>query len=131
MSEHPNVQRLRDGYDAFGKGDFSALDDLFAEDIRWHEGGRSQLAGHLEGRAAVYDLFRRLFELTGGTFRLDVRTAFADDTDGVVVAVASGRVGNRSFDQLMEAHIWRFSDGRIAEFWHAQTDQYAVDEVFG
>jgi ketosteroid isomerase-like protein len=131
MSEHPNVQRLRNGYEAFGKGDFAALDDLFAEDVRWHEGGRSQLAGHYEGRTAVYDLFRRLFELTDGSFRLEMRTAFADDTDGVVVAAASGRVGSRSFDQLIEAHIWRFSDGRITEFWHAQTDQHAVDEVFG
>ncbi len=43
MSEHPDVARLRDGYTAFGKGDFAALDDLFAEDIRWtlpHPGPR-------------------------------------------------------------------------------------------
>ncbi len=33
MAEHPNVARIRDGYAAFAKGDFAALNELFADDI--------------------------------------------------------------------------------------------------
>ncbi len=36
MTEHPNVARIKDGYAAFAKGDFAALNDLFAEDLLWH-----------------------------------------------------------------------------------------------
>ena len=132
MSEHANVLRLREGYEAFGKGDLAALDDLFAADIRWYEAGHNQLSGTYEGREAVYALFGRLFELTEGSFRLDVLTMFADDTDGVVVAEASARCGPRSFERLPEVHVWRFSpEGQVVEFRHAMTDAYAVDEVFG
>jgi ketosteroid isomerase-like protein len=50
MAEHPNVTPLKDGYAAFAKGDFAVLDDLFAEDLLWHTGGRGQLAGDYRGR---------------------------------------------------------------------------------
>ena len=130
MPEHPNVARLRDGYAAFGKGDFAALDDLFAEDIRWHESGRNQLSGDYEGRAAVYELFGRVMEVTGGSFRIDIHTVLADDTDAVVVVTVSGQRGNRAL-QSLNAHIWRFSGERIVGFREAAGDQYAMDELFG
>ena len=130
MPEHPNVQRLRDGYDAFAKGDFAALDALFAEDIRWHEPGRNQLAGDYEGRAAVYELFGRVFEVTEGSFRIEIHTVLADDTDAVVVATVSAHRGDRTM-QSVNAQIYRFSGNRIVEFREAIGDQYATDEVFG
>jgi ketosteroid isomerase-like protein len=130
MSEHPNVQRLKDGYEAFGKGDFAALDDLFAEDIRWHEPGRNQLSGTYEGRAAVYELFGRVFEVTGGTFRIDIRSILADDTDAVVVCTVSGTRGDRTLESV-NAHVWRFDGDRIVEFRETAGDQYAIDALFG
>jgi hypothetical protein len=42
MTEHPNVARIRDGDAAFAKGDLGALNDLFAEDMVWHDAGRNQ-----------------------------------------------------------------------------------------
>src|ERR1700761_5053249 len=85
MAEHPNVARLRDGYAAFAKGDFSVLNDLFAEDLLWHNPGRNQLAGDYLGRDAVYGLFGRLMELTEGSFQLDIQSVFADDEHGVAL----------------------------------------------
>jgi uncharacterized protein len=130
MSEHPHVQLLRDGYAAFGKGDFAALDDLFAEDIRWHEPGRNQLAGTYEGRPAVYDMFGRLMELTENSFRVDLRSVFADDDTGVAVVHITARRGEKSFE-VTNAHVFRFTGDRVAEFRETSGDQHAVDEVFG
>ena len=53
MAEHPNVARIKDGYAAFAKGDFAVLNDLFAEDVLWHVGGRSQLTGDYRVSDAV------------------------------------------------------------------------------
>jgi ketosteroid isomerase-like protein len=130
MSGHPHVALLRQGYEAFGKGDFAALDELFAEDIRWHEPGRNQLAGTYEGRAAVYELFGRLMELTEGSFRLELRAVLADDDDGVTVVDASAHRGDTSFS-VRNAHHFRFAGDRVAEFWETSGDQYAVDAVYG
>jgi hypothetical protein len=130
MPEHPNVTRVRAGYEAFGKGDFAALDELFAEDISWHLPGRNQLSGVYEGRAAVYEMFARLMQITEGTFRADVRTVLADDDHAVVVADVSARRGENSFS-VTDAHVLRFAGERVAEFWETTGDQYAVDAVFG
>ncbi|MGH3216822.1 MAG: hypothetical protein ACRDN1_17320 [Trebonia sp.] len=55
MAEHPNVARIRDGYAAFAKGDFATLNELFAEDLAWHVGGRNQLAKDYRGRDETSD----------------------------------------------------------------------------
>ena len=130
MPEHPNVARIRAGYEAFAKGDFAALDDLFDEDIRWTIPGRGPLSGTYEGRRAVYDLFGRMFELTEGSFRVEPRTIFADDTDAVTVAVATAHRGQKS-TEILVAHIARLRDGRVVEFREATTDQYAADDLLG
>jgi ketosteroid isomerase-like protein len=130
MSEHPHVTLLRGAYEAFGKGDIAVLDDVLAEDIRWHEPGRNQLSGTYEGRAAVYEMFGRLMEITEGSFRVELRTVLADDDHAVSVVDVSARRGENSFS-VMNTHVSRFSGDRVAEFWETSGDQYAVDAVFG
>ena len=130
MAEHPNVARLRDGYAAFAKGDLAALDDLFAEDLLWHTGGRSQVAGDYRGPEAVYGLVGKLMEITEGSFRLDLHAVFADDEHGVALVAATASRGGRSIT-VNEAHVFHLRDGKVVEFWDAFTDQYAIDELIG
>jgi ketosteroid isomerase-like protein len=130
MSEHPHVTLLRGAYEAFGKGDLAALDDVFAEDIRWHEPGRNQLSGTYEGRAAVYAMFGRLMELTEGSFRVEVRTVLADDDSAASIVDISARRGENSYS-VTNVHVSRFAGDRVAEFWETSGDQYAVDAVLG
>jgi len=130
MAEHPNAVRIRDGYAAFAKGDFAVLDDLLAEDLVWHHGGRSQLAGDYRGPDAVYELFGKLIEVTQGTFHMELEAAFANDDLGVALVVASSSVDGQSVT-AREAHILRMRDGKVAEFWYTSTDQYAFDEMIG
>ena len=130
-SAHPNAQRIRDAYDGFLRGDLGPLDDLLAEDVEWHETGRNQLTGVYRGRDAVRELVGRLGRLTEGSLRLDLRTVLADDTDGVAVMRTSARHGDRSFEDVLEVHVYRFRDGRVTEWRQAFDDQYAVDAVLG
>jgi ketosteroid isomerase-like protein len=95
MAEHPNVARLRDGYAAFARGDFAALNDLLAEDVMWHGGGRSQLSGEFRGREAVYAYFGKVMEVTEGSFHLDLHAVFADDEHGAVLVVTTASRGGR------------------------------------
>ena len=36
VTEHPNVELARRGYDAFAKGDLATLTELIADDATWH-----------------------------------------------------------------------------------------------
>ena len=130
MAEHPNVARLRDGYAAFAKGDFAVLNDIFAEDLLWHEPGRNQLAGDYRGRDAVYGFFAKLTEVTEGSFHLDLQAVFADDEQGVALVVSTASRGGRSV-KVNDAHIFHLRDGKVVEFWNASTDMYAFDELIG
>ncbi len=129
-AEHPNAARLREGYDAFGKGDLDRLTELWSPDLRWHESGRNQIAGEYTGPPEVFGLFGRLMELSEGSFRVEVRTVLADDTDGVAVVRISAHRGDRTLD-VLAAHVFRFEGDRVAEFWTAPTDQAAVDAFYG
>ena len=130
MAEHPNVARIRDGYAAFAKGDFETLNQTFAEDVLWHEGGRSQLAGDYRGREAVYEFFGKLMELTEGSFHIDVQSLLADDDHGVALVNETASRGSRRAE-MFNAHIFRMRDGMVVEFWESSTDQYAMDELIG
>ena len=57
MSEHPNVARMREGYEAFAKGDLDTLRQQWTDDIVWHEGGHTDLAVPLRSSGPVSERF--------------------------------------------------------------------------
>jgi ketosteroid isomerase-like protein len=130
MSDHPNIARMREGYDAFAKGDLAVLDELLAEDIRWHLPGRNQLSGTYQGRAAVYESFGRVMAVTEGSFRVEVRALLADDEYAMASVDITAHSGDRSF-AVRNAHVFRFSGEKAVEFWETSGDQHAQDAVFG
>jgi ketosteroid isomerase-like protein len=127
---HPNEDLIRKGYEAFSSGNLQALDDLFAEDILWHVGGRSSLAGDYKGRQEVYGFFGKLAEGSGGTLRLEIHDVLANDQHGVALVHSSGqREGRTLSDNAL--HVFELEDGKVKEFWGHPGDQYAVDEFWG
>jgi uncharacterized protein len=127
---HPNEDLLRRGYAAFEAGDMETVLGLFADDILWHISGESQLAGDYRGHAEVMGFFGRLFEVTSGTFRLEVHDVLANDTHGTVLVTAHGeREGHRL--AMREVNIWHFADGKCTEFWAFAEDSAELDRFFG
>jgi ketosteroid isomerase-like protein len=128
---HPNEQRLRDGFEAFSKGDLDTLrNEYLAPDIVWHSPGRNQLAGEYKGIDQVMGLFGRLFEMTGGTFRQELHDVLANNEHGVTLAIASAE---RQGKTLRSNGVLVFNldkDGKVTEAWLHPEDQYAVDEFF-
>ncbi len=125
---HPNEDLLREGVAAFQRGDLDALrEKYFAENIRWHTPGKSPIAGDYEGVAQVIEAFGRLFELTGGTYRVELHDVIANDEHGVVLFTARAERAGRQLDDrsVLVCHI---RDGKQAETWIRPGDLYALDE---
>ena len=59
MTEHPNVELTRRGYEAFAKGDMATLSELLADDVTWHVDGAGPLSGTYHGRVEVFGFFGR------------------------------------------------------------------------
>jgi ketosteroid isomerase-like protein len=127
---HSNEDLVREGFAAFGRGDIDALrDQYFAGDIRWHVPGRSPVAGDYDGVAQVLEFFGQLFELSGGTLRLELHDVLANDEHAVALyTVRAEREGRRLEDNTVNTFHMR--DGKITEVWTHTTDLYAIDEFW-
>jgi ketosteroid isomerase-like protein len=62
---------VRAYFDALQQGQFDLLGALFADDVRWHQPGQGTLSGVYTGKAAVFELFGKFMQLSGGTFAID------------------------------------------------------------
>ena len=106
MTEQQNVQIVKDGFAAFGRGDMQGLLALFAEDIEWIVPGEGwPLAGTYRGHAGVADFFQKDIEMLEISF-LEPREFVAQGDRVLVVGFSRGRVKatNRAFE-----HNWVFA----------------------
>lgn len=127
---HPNEDLVRRGYAAFQSGDMATLNELLADDVVWHAPGRNQLSGDFRGREAVLATFQKTFELTDGSFKLDIHDVLANDAHVVVLVTATAQREGRSLDDN-SVQVFEIADGKVAEQWLYPGDSYAGDEFWG
>ena len=126
---HPNETLLRNGYEAFEKGDLDTLRGIFADDIVWHSPGNGPLAGDYRGIDHVFGLFAKVAELSGGTLRNDVHDVLANDEHAVALVTVRGEREGKTLEDL-QSHVFHVSDGRVTEVWLEAFDLYANDEFW-
>ena len=127
---HPNEELLRTYFKAAESGDLANLDQLFADNITAHIPGNHALAGDYQGKEAVFGFFGRLAERSGGTARLQLRNALADDWFTVALVEAAGRVGDQTLDGERAVLVLRVQDGRFVELWSHHYDQQRMNRAW-
>ena len=127
---HPNEELLRRGYDAFTKGDMEAVNELFADDIVWHNAGRDQFAGDYHGKDEVFGFLAQLITFTEGTYEQEVHDIVANDEHAIALVEFRARKGD---DSLIGrgVQVWHVKDGKAVEFWGVAQDPYRDEEFFG
>lgn len=129
MGEHPNEQLLRRGYAAYSAGDIDTVNEIFADDITWHNAGYGPLSGDLKGKEQVFAFFARLQELSGGTSRIEMHDLLANDTHAVALVRQTAERSGRRLDEIA-THVWHLSGGKAVEFWGTAYDQRGDDEFW-
>ena len=127
MNEQQNLEIIRRGYEAFGRGDLDALLSLFADNIEWVSPGPADLptAGTRRGRQQVADFFRivnELFEFQ----RFEPKTFIAQDDRVVVLGEDTARI--KATGKVLDsawAHAFSLRDGKVASF-HEYIDTAAI-----
>jgi len=125
----PSEELLRQGFEAFSRGDVAAFAALLADDIVFHFPGRGPLAGDHRGKDQVLATVAKQSELTGGTFRVELHDVLANDEHAVALNVARAERGGKSWEDNAVL-VFHIRDGKISEFWLHPGDQYAGDEFF-
>jgi ketosteroid isomerase-like protein len=124
---HPNERRVRDLYDAMGRGDVEAIFGMWAEDARMTIPGNSPLAGRFEGRPAIFEALGRAISASGGTFSLELVSALANDTYAVTLHRWTAERDGRRIE-ANNINIYRFDErGLISERSELLEDAAAHD----
>lgn len=127
-----NTDTLKQGYEAFGRGDLDAATENFADDIRWENPEASQVPnnGVTEGRDAVKQLFADLGN-HWESFSI-IPDEFIESGETVIVLSHSEAKGKETGKEvkLPWVHIWRFSDGKVTEV-QALTDTALAADALG
>ena len=124
MGEHPNAALVRQMTEAMSRGDMQAASDALAEDVEWHEIGRSE-ARH--GKAGLWEA------MTGGaveyTITGTIHDILANDDHVVGLFDATATRGGRTF-RYRTAEIFHVRNGRIVERWAFSDDTAAIAAFF-
>lgn len=118
MAEHDNVRIVREGYEAFGRGDIAGLLDRVTDDVEWISAGSSEIpyAGRFRGRDRVREFFTTL--AANVDFQTFEPREFIAQGDTVVVLgheVARAKSTTRQMSGEW-AMVFRMRDGKIARF---------------
>ncbi len=127
VEEHPNARAYRRTADAFRAQDVEALGDLM-DDVVWHVPGTGPLAGEVRGRDALFDWFRRLREVTDGTFTLQEHDVVGND-EHVVALSLMGAVRDGIAITVPVISVFHYRNGRQQERWFHPTDLAAWDRM--
>ena len=131
MAEHPNVARLKKGYEAFANGDFDTLRELFDENIVWHVPGNNPIAGDYKGIDEVFGFFARIAQETQGKFGFDIHAILADDEHAVALIKASAERNGTRIDAEPGVHAYHINaDGKVTEFWGFTQDTTKADDFW-
>jgi ketosteroid isomerase-like protein len=131
MSAQENVQIVKDGYAALGRGDIQGLLASFAEDIELVTPGEGlPMAGTYRGYAAVANCFQKVSEMVEFS-SFEPREFVVEGDRVLVVGFDSGRVKatNRTFEEHW-VMAFTVQNGKVVSV-RKYTDTLAVARAFG
>ena len=122
----PRADLVRRGYAAFQNGDMDTMRMILTADIAWHAPGQGPQSGDFQGVDNVIGEFGRLFQDSGGTFRVEITEILEGDHSVVVLARESASREGRTLDQAY-AHIFHFRGDQVSEAWVVNYNQAEAD----
>jgi ketosteroid isomerase-like protein len=124
----PNADELiREGYDAFNRGDFDAAASLLHPEIVWHRA--VDIEHYIEGADAA----KELMEPSSFSEQHNDVHSIEQHGEFVIVDVTFRAVGAGSGIELDQRtfHVWRVEEGAAVEFWAVRSRPEAVALIEG
>jgi ketosteroid isomerase-like protein len=121
---------IRRGYKAFGEGDMETLGSLYSPDVVQSQSGNNPTSGEHKGVDNVMALYGQLFELSGGTFSVDLKSVKTQGDKVVSVHHATGKREGKTLD-VDETIEFTFSGDKISRLDLTSADQAVEDAFWG
>ncbi|MCJ7436835.1 MAG: nuclear transport factor 2 family protein [Acidimicrobiia bacterium] len=122
---------IRRGYKAFGEGDMDTFrSSIYTPDVVQHMPGSNQISGEHKGVDNVLGLYGQLFELSGGTFAVDLKSVKTQGDKVVSVHRAKAEREGKTLD-ADETIEFTFSGDKVSRLDLTSADQAAEDAFWG
>ena len=115
---------MREGLEAFNRGDVQGFADLIAEDVVWHQSG----AETVRGKQAMAQ------SLPGGEvdwdITADVHDVVANDEHAIALVEAHATRGDGRKLDYRTVEIMHIRDGKLSERWAFSDDTQRIIDFF-
>jgi len=119
LSVDQKIQRVRDGFEAFKRGDLQAVSDTFAEDAVWHGSGSTRFGQDFKGKQAVIGTILD-YAKTFQDIKLDIHDIVANDEHEIALVNSSVTRNGKTY-QDHQVYIFHVNDeGKTTEAWILQ-----------
>jgi uncharacterized protein len=123
--EHPNAKLVREGFEAFERGDMEWMNDHLSDDVVWHVGGNSKWKGEYRGKENVLNLFMRQSQAMTST--VEIHDVVGSDDHVVALGTASASTPDGKSVQWKYAQVFHITDGKTTEVWGMAENDAEVD----
>lgn len=115
--------------EALINGDFAAVFETMADDIKWHQPGNNPLSGVTVGKQALGEHLGKFAEKSNGTFK--VITNWVSSNDCFVAANVTFVAEHSNEDKLdmNGIDLFKIENGKIQEVWLFSSEQ-AIEDKF-
>ena len=121
---------IRRGYRAFGEGDMDTFRAIYTPDVVQSQPGNNQTSGEHSGVDSVLALYGQLFELSGGTISVDLKTVKPEGEKMVAVHNTKAARDGKTLD-VDETIEFTFTGDKISRLDLRAADQAAEDAFWG
>jgi ketosteroid isomerase-like protein len=130
MGVEQNLESVRQGYGAFSRGDMQSLLQLYDDDAAHIVPGSSKVSGAHKGKDNILALYGSLFDLSGGTLRVQLEHVMSDGDDRVIAVHTSSLEKDGESTTQTEALLFTFRDGKVIEIQDFFADIALNDRLF-
>lgn len=125
--EHPNVALVREGFEAMEKGDMSWMEERVADDVVWHVGGNSRMAGEYRGKEKVAEMFAAF---TPETMSARIHDIVGNDEHVVVLGDATVTAPDGDSVTYRYVNVFHIRDGKTTEAWGMSENDAETDPIW-
>ena len=116
LSLDQRIQPVRNGFDAFKRGDIQAVSDQFTDDAVWHGTGTTQFGGEHRGRQAVVQNIVN-YAQSYQDIKQDLHDFVANDKHVVALVTTSVSRNGKTYTS-QETFVFHVNDqAKITEAW--------------
>jgi uncharacterized protein len=123
-TEHPNATLVREGLEAFNRGDMQSIDQFIADDVVWHQIGAETVRGK-QAMAEVQPGGDVDWQITA-----DVHDVVANDDHAIALVEATATRPDGRTLTYRTAEIMHIRDGKLTERWAFSDDTQRIIDFF-